>query len=266
LSSTRLARRAKQLEPITPTAGKPDKAEATLSPNVSFGHFTDAWKGHDDRLKRLIEEHRIRSICEVGGGANPQLSIDYIRANGLDCTILDVAQAELDKAPPEYRKVRTDICSDVSHLGQFDLVFTKMLAEHVADGATFHRNVHQILLPGGIAFHFFPTLFAPPFVLNWMLPEWISEQVLQTFAPRDKVKHGKFPARYSWCRGPSTRQIQRLADVGFEIVEYRGFFGHGYYKNIPGLRNASAAVTRRLLEHPIPDLTTFAYLIVRKAR
>lgn len=232
---------------------------------VSFGYFEEAWAEHAATVRRLIEQNGVRKICEVGGGANPLLPIEYLRSHALEYTILDVSQEELDKAPPEYNKVLADVCgSGTSQLEQFDLVFTKMLAEHVVDGRTFHRNVRHMLSPGGLAFHFFPTLFAPPFVLNWLMPESMSSRVLQTFAPRNQIKHGKFPARYSWCRGPSRSQIERLEGLGFDLVQYRGFFGHSYYKNIPGLRNMSASVGRMLVKHPIPSLTTFAYLILRK--
>jgi hypothetical protein len=236
-----------------------------LSSKVSFGHDYEAWNGHAKTLRELIEQNNVHKVCEVGGGANPLLPVEYLRSHSLEYTILDISQEELDKAPAEYHKVLADICaSDIRQLGQFDLVFTKMLAEHVRDGRAFHRNIHTMLSPGGLAFHFFPTLFAPPFLLNWLFPEWITRRLLQLFAPRDQRKHGKFPAHYSWCRGPSARQLARLTELGFEIIEYRGFFGHGYYKRIPGLREASAAIARRLVVHPIASLTTFAYVIARK--
>lgn len=236
-----------------------------MSTTVSFGHFDDAWSSHAATLKALIEQNGIHQVCEVGGGANPLLPKAYLLSKGLDYTILDVSQEELDKAPAGYNKVLADICAPSTlDLGPFDLVFTKMLAEHVSDGGTFHRNVRRMLVPGGLAFHFFPTLFALPFIANWLLPTSLSERLLQALAPRNLVKHGKFPGRYSWCRGPTPRQVSRIERLGFEIVEYRGFFGHGYYNNIPILRALSRVMTRLLLHHPMPALTTFAYLIVRR--
>jgi hypothetical protein len=236
-----------------------------LTPKLSFGHFQQAWDEHGATLKRLIEQNHVRRICEIGGGANPLLPLDYVRSKQLDYTILDVSQEELDKAPAGYSKLLADICaSDLTDLGEFDLVFSKMLAEHVSDGRVFHRNVRQMLSPQGLAFHFFPTLFAPPFVVNWLLPETFASALLSAVAPRDKVQHAKFPAHYSWCRGPTARQIERLKNVGLDVVEYRGFFGHSYYKRIPGLRALSNAFTRILIKHPVPSLTTFGYLIVRR--
>jgi len=166
---------------------------------VSYGYYHEAWSEHANTLRALIEQNKVSRVCEVGGGANPLLPLDYLRARNIEYTILDVSQEELDKAPSDYRKVVADICdSNIRGLGKFDLVFTKMLAEHVQDGGAFHHNVYGMLSPGGLAFHFFPTLFTPPLIFNWLLPEWITRRLLQVFVPRDQTKHGKFPAYSSW--------------------------------------------------------------------
>jgi hypothetical protein len=36
------------------------------------------------------------------------------------------------------------------------------------------------------------------------------------------------------------KMAERFAGIGYEIVEYRGFFGHeGYYKNFHGFTNCT---------------------------
>jgi SAM-dependent methyltransferase len=236
-----------------------------MNAKVSFGKFQEAWQGFFWAVRGLIEANNLKRVCDVGGGANPVLPSDYLDAKGIDYTILDISADELAKAPPGYRRVQADICArDLADLGGFDLIFTKMLAEHVVDGQVFHQNVLRLLSRGGIAFHFFPTLYAPPFVANRLLPERLTHTLLDIFSPRDKVKQGKFPAYYSWCRGPTSSQIERLEALGYEILEYRGFYGHSYYKKLPPLHAACNAATEFLLKHPLPQLTTFAYLTMRK--
>lgn len=238
-----------------------------LPGGVSYGFFAEAWAGHAAAVSALIERHGSRAVCEIGGGANPTLSPSFLRRHGIDCTILDISAAELEKAPPGYRKVVADICGpELPPAGGFDFVFSKMLAEHVASGHAFHRNVFGLLAPGGLAFHFFPTLYAPAFVANRLLPEQAAGALLRAFAPRDEHRHGKFPARYSWCRGPTRTQLARLAALGYEIVSYRGFFGHDYYRRIPGLRWASAHAAAYLCRHPRPSMTSFAVVLLRKPR
>jgi SAM-dependent methyltransferase len=232
---------------------------------VSYGFFREAWHDHAGAVQRLIEHCGARTVCEIGGGANPSLPLAFVRERGLDCTILDVSRAELDKSPAGYRKVAADICGDVVPLaGRFDFMFSKMLAEHVASGQAFHRNVFRLLAPGGLAFHFFPTLYAPAFVANRLLPEDLAGIALQAFAPRDRHRHGKFPARYSWCRGPTRRQLARLEALGYEVVAYRGFFGHDYYRRIAPLHWASRRAADWLCRHPWAPATTFALVLLRK--
>jgi SAM-dependent methyltransferase len=243
-------------------------APAALLPvpaGVSYGFFQEAWRDHAAIVRRLIELDRPRTVCEIGGGANPSLPLSFVAERGLDYTILDISPAELDKAPAGYRKLAADICAaEPAAAGRFDFMFSKMLAEHVASGSAFHRNVFRALAPGGLACHFFPTLYAPAFVANRLLPEDVSGMALAAFAPRDRHRHGKFPARYSWCRGPTRRQLARLAAIGYEIVAYRGFFGHDYYRRIPPLHWASRRTAEWLCRHPWAPMTSFALALLRK--
>jgi SAM-dependent methyltransferase len=235
---------------------------------VYFRRSEEAWDGYEGFLKNLIEARGVRTICDVGGGANPLLPIEYVQARSLEYTILDIAEGELQKAPEGYHKVVADIASRGCDLGgsTFDLVFSKMLAEHISDAPQFHANIRKLLAPGGVAAHFFPTLYALPFVVNRIIPEYLSDRLLRFFAPRDRYQHAKFPAYYRWCRGPTRRQFERLASVGLEVVEYVGCFGHaGYYRRLPGIRQIHALGTRILLRFPSPHLTSYALFVVRAA-
>jgi len=115
---------------------------------------------------------------------NPMLTTDFISSRNLDYVILDISENELGKAPDQYKKLAQDImANDLSSTERFDLVFTRMLAEHVKDGELLHRNVYSLLNPGGFAVHFFPTLYAVPFLVNRLLPETLS--ALLDFLPRE---------------------------------------------------------------------------------
>ena len=108
---------------------------------------------------------------------------------------------------------------------------SRMVAEHVPDGVTMHRNVFDLLHPGGVAFHFFPTLWYPVFVANRYLPESMSSFLLTHGNDRHDPK---FPAFYSGCVGPSPKARKRLEDIGYEVVEYRPFYGSGLPEAVPG--------------------------------
>ncbi|MDF9393871.1 MULTISPECIES: class I SAM-dependent methyltransferase [Methylococcus] len=199
---------------------------------VDYGLSWDAWANVISLIERMIEQRGFRRIVEIGGGANPTLSLEFVERHGLDYALLDISQTELDKAPTGYVKILADISAVEFFVpGGYDFAFSRMLAEHVSSGVRFHRNVRSLLRDGGVAFHFFPTLFAPPFVVNYLLPETLAERLLHFLQPgRERSgKQGKFPARYSWCRGPLKSQIKRFESVGFMVEKYSGFFGHPAY-------------------------------------
>ena len=241
-------------------------ARGTASSSVvRFGQAQDAFTDFEATLKALLASNGCRTVCEIGGGANPALSLDYIGAHNLRYCLLDVSEEELAKASSKYEKISADICkSDPPQGGPFDFVFSKMLAEHVQNPYLFHRNVRSLLEPGGVAFHFFPTLYALPFLANALLPERASAFALRMFSPRDSIMQRKFPAYYRWCRGPTTGHIRRFERLGYLVEEYVGFFGHGYYRRVPVIRTLHRFVTTYLVRHPVSLLTSFAYLVLRK--
>ena len=236
--------------------------------NVSYGRSRDAWDGYTTILKKVIEENSFKRICEVGGGAYPALPIDYISTNNLDYVILDISEKELEKAPVGYNKLVKDICTkELDYSGEFELIFSKMLAEHVKNGKTFHANIYKLLSHGGIAFHFFPTLYALPFVINRVVPERIASYLLDLLRGWDRFGHRRFPAYYSWCRGPTKTQIKRFRSLHYDILEYRGFFGHEspYYNRLPFIKKISKSISEYLIRHPSPYFTSYAYIFLKKS-
>lgn len=235
---------------------------------VSYDRSARAWSQHGEQLVHLITRGKLRRICDLGGGANPVLPLQMVRQLGLEYTILDISASELAKAPEGYKKLQADICGQLpAGVQEFDLVFSKMLAEHVPDGAAFHRNVLRLLRPGGLAFHFFPTLYALPFIVNRLLPERLSRYLLNLVSPRDSYQHAKFAAHYHWCRGPTSRQLRALRGLGYEVVSYVGFFGHeSYWKRLPPIAKLSAWLAQWLLRHPNPWLTSFAWITLQRPK
>lgn len=242
--------------------GKYAPGEPRAFQKTRFGRTEDAYNGFRLLLKELIADRNCKSILDVGGGAQPQLSMADLGTSGdIHYTVMDISEEELALAPESYKKIVMDISGKmVEPTGQYDLVFSRFVAEHVKDARQLHSNVLALLRPGGFAVHFFPTLYALPFAVNLILPEWLSVR----FLSRDRQKRGKFPAHYRWCCGPTRKAIERYERMGYEVVEYAGFFGHGYYDGIPWLRRAHAVIRNWLLRHPVVYLTSFAWIILRK--
>lgn len=236
--------------------------------NISYACSEQAWENVTSHVENLILANGAKRILEVGGGANPSFSLEFVKKHGLEYSILDISATELAKAPDGYLKVEADITDyGLTLPTEYDLIFSRMLAEHVRDGKCFHQNVYRLLAKGGTAFHFFPTLYAPPFVVNRLLPETLAEKILHLLQPgrEQDGKHAKFPAYYSWCRGPLAKQIKRFESLGFTVTEYIGYFGHAaYYAKIPLYYAFHQRLSAWLVRHPIPHLTSFAYVTLQK--
>jgi SAM-dependent methyltransferase len=228
----------------------------------------DGWHGAPEAIEAVIDRFDSRDVLEIGAGAHPTLSVDRVRALGVRYTTNDISQEELDKADPAYVR----LCYDLSGAepparlrGAFDLVFSRMVNEHVKDGERYYRNIATILRPGGVTTHWFSTLYALPFVTNRLIPEWLGNRVLDALAPRDRSGHGKFKAYYSWGRGPTRRMVARLESLGFAVLEYTGYFGHTYYRRrLPVLDFLEGKKAAWLAKHPRPLLTSYARVLLRK--
>jgi SAM-dependent methyltransferase len=214
------------------------------------------------------EDPAVKAICDVGGGANPMIGLDEAKTRGVErYVVTDIDAGELEKCPPGFEKVVADATSVAPGLEEaFDLIFSHTVAEHVADPAAFHRTIRAMLRPGGRAIHFFPTLYEPAFAVNRLLPESVSEPILGRLQSGREAEgdHGKFPAYYRWCRGPSKRQLRRLEGAGFEVERYWAVFGHGYLSKVPSLDRMVEATSRALKRRHVNALTAYAAVTLRR--
>ena len=233
---------------------------------ISYGRSEDAWHGFEILILSLITKYEIKSICDIGGGANPILNEDSIKKLKINYTILDISEIELQKTSNLFDKILADVSSTNFNINRkFDLVVSKMLAEHIADAEQFHINIRTILNKNGLAIHFFPTLYALPFCLNYLLPNKFSGILLNFVSPRDKFRYPKFPAYYNICKGPIRSQLKILKKFGYDIIEYKAFFGHGYYDNFRILKILHNHIVKLLLKYPINLFSSFSYVILRKS-
>jgi SAM-dependent methyltransferase len=226
------------------------------------------WTLAEEYFRALIDQHACGRIFEVGSGANPTLSPQFVRAGGLSYVTSDVSPEELMKADSAFEQLILDLTSeniDPALTGRFDCVLSRMVGEHIKNGRQYHENIYKLLRPGGIAVHCFSTLWAFPFAANHVLPEALTGILLNAISPRDEHRNAKFKAYYSWSRGPSSSMIRRFQNVGFEIVSYTGYFGHGYYRRrLPWLDRLEKQKSKLLLRHPLPQLCSYATVVLRK--
>lgn len=238
--------------------------------NIKYRHTSEfpGWDKAPEMLLQLIKIYNPKKVLEIGSGANPTLNPKIVSDLEIKYTTNDLSGEELLKASSVYSTWEADLCTPniaKTHSEKYQLIFSRMVNEHIKDGKTYYKNLYDLLEPGGVTAHCFSTLYALPFLVNRILPENLTDRLLNFFNPRDRYKHEKFPAYYSWSRGPSVKSIKKFEALGFEVVEYIGFFGHGYYrKKAPFLDNLEQKKAHWLVKNPIPQLTSYAYVILKK--
>lgn len=225
--------------------------------------YRRAFDDFEPQVLRLIAENGHHDICDIGGGRTPLLWPKEVAALGVEYTLIDVSPDELELAPAGHHTLCMDVTAplDPAHRQRFDLIFSKFVAEHVPDGPAMHRNILSMLRPGGHAFHLFPTLYHPAFVVNRLLPMHLTDRLRNAMTG---VRYPKFPAVYSMCRGPSPSRIAAFEAMGYEVVEYTGFYGTPYLGRIPIVNRADHALSAWLARRRVRDLTSYAYLLLRR--
>jgi SAM-dependent methyltransferase len=204
---------------------------------------------------------------EIGGGRGPLLTPVEASIAGIALTVNDIDAHELSLAPDFFNKAQFDIAGTIDRNweGRFDLIISSMVFEHVKDAPRAWANVRALLAPGGVALAFHPTLYSPPFVINWLMPEALTGRVLRFFFPnRHDGDYPKFPARYEMCVADPAKVAPVLTQCGFSEALIAPFFGHRYFRHIPGLREADAALGRVAESRDWRGLCSYAYTIARR--
>ncbi len=240
---------------------------------ADLGYPTDwnwAWENYKSTIIAIAREYGLKRHLEIGGGRDPLFAPDEVRALGFEVTLNDISAKELSLAPSGYAKVQCDIAAadapEILGREHYDLAYCRMVMEHVPDVARMWRNIHAVLAPGGMALSFFPTLYAPPYVLNRLIPESVSRPLLEFVFP-DRKPDGdnpKFPAHYDYCFSDESRIVPMLRDAGFSEITVLPFWGYSYFWKFPILRQIDAGFTRLAQDRGWRSVSSFAYVIVRK--
>lgn len=229
----------------------------------------EAWQGLKPTLSNLAHRVQAKRVLEIGGGRDPLFSIPEISELGFDLIVNDISEFELSMLPTGYKKAVFDISNPDIEANftdeRFELIYSKMVFEHVSDGREAWRNVYRLLKPGGIGFAFVPTLFSPPFVLNLFLPEWLSQRLLRLVDPkRNEAEVPKFKAYYSWCFADESKLKPMLQSVGFREAIVIPFFGTPYFPGVPLLSGITSAFDRIAYMNSWHVFASYAYVIARR--
>jgi SAM-dependent methyltransferase len=242
------------------------RALARLQPDW---HSDWAWENYERAVLALAREFGLKRLLEIGGGRDPAFA-EAARANGLTLIVNDIDAGELARLPAGFETACFDVSGDLGRrpelVESFDFVASRMVFEHIHDVEAAWRNVHRILRPGGIGLAFFPTLYAWPFVLNWLLPNDLAKGIVERFYPA-RASEGDnpvFPPVYDWCFGSQERMGRMLDPIGFSEAQVVPFWGHHYLDRVPVARQLDNAFNRLAARLDWRLFTTYAYVVVRK--
>lgn len=228
-----------------------------LSLSKNLLPFSQSYQSYYAAVReQIVSGHR---ILEVGGGAHPSIPD---RAQ-VEYTIVDPDVSELTKAPSDVVQIESSV-QELDDNKEYDLIISKMVLEHVPDPNSFHESVLRLLTPGGKAIHFFACRNSVPAWVNRFLPEHWGEAILRQLQNRDLASQPKYEAYYQRVGGPSKKQIKFFEQMGYEIVQYTGYVGHSYLKNVPLLCQLEKAYTWVLQAGKVKALSTVALVILRK--
>ncbi len=228
-------------------------------------HF-EGWNKFPALIEEFVQQHATQRVCEVGAGANPALTPEFIHEHGLLYRAVDENSSELGKSG-RMETSAFDICGEDRVLpgAPYDLIVSRMTAEHFRDPLHAYSNMFRSLAPGGFCVHSFACLGSLPFLVNRVVPSWLSGTLLDLFAPRNREQHDKFKAYYRRCRGPVPSQITFFQSLGYEAVEYRGYFGHTYYlRRLSLLHWLHERKTLLLLKKKTARFTSYATVILQR--
>ena len=256
--------------PRAVSAPQPTAAGRTLDGLGLVNDWRWAWDNYRPAVLALARELGLTRLCEIGGGRNPLFTPAEAAHLGLRITVNDISAAELALAPAEFGKACFDISADLTpaqlDADGYDLMFSRMVFEHVRDVGKAWENVHRLLNDGGVALAFFPTLYALPYVANRLIPEFASRAIVNLLYPHrsDDGASPKFPAYYDHCYAIDGRVRPMLERAGFREIDIVPFWGHDYFDRLPVLREVDAALSRFARARDIRALTAYAYVVVRK--
>jgi SAM-dependent methyltransferase len=221
------------------------------------GHCRDAGR-HKGGLVRLLE---------IGGGRRPLLTPQQAQAAGITYTVNDISARELELGPREFGRALFDVAGgvDPKEHGRHDLIISRMVMEHVRDAARAWTNMANLLAPGGVALAFHPTLYAPPFVMNWLIPDRLTAPALKFFfSDRHDGEFPKFPARYDLCIADPGVIEPAVNQAGFREALSAPFWGDRYFRHFPGVRTANDSLSALAEARDWRWLASYAYTIGRK--
>jgi SAM-dependent methyltransferase len=199
------------------------------------------------------------AILDVGAGRHPTIAREN-RAPACRYVGLDIDAEEIEAAGPDAydESVVGDVTHPLNREGEFDIVLSWQVLEHVSPLADALENLRHSLRPGGSLLAQLTGSNAAFAVLGRLLPHraklWVATRVL------GHRHEEKFPTRYD---SSSHRALARLLEPWSEFSIVPFYRGAVYFKFSRPLMRAYLAYESAIERRGAKNLATH-YLIVAK--
>jgi SAM-dependent methyltransferase len=165
-------------------------------------------------------------VLDVGGGKHPAIPLAVKRELGLHVVGLDISASELEQAPSgAYDDTIVGDAGSIDIPGQYDLVFSRTVMEHVSDPRAALANLASVLAPGGVMAHVMPCRNAPFAIVNRALGNRLARRLLFAIAPHKRENSG-FRAYYRDCT--PARMSRLCRECGLEVIKTLPYYNSGY--------------------------------------
>lgn len=202
-------------------------------------------------------------VVDLGGGRTWHFGPGY-RANPKFKLIgVDIDAGELALNPMLDEAVVANVCETLGVPdGSVDLVLCRAVVEHLEDTSAFLRNVYAALRPGGRAVFVFANKWAPPLILNRIIPDAVAKRALLALVPGTEG-YGGFKAYYDKC---SFRQFKReLETLNYETeYEYSSYYSSSYFQFFLPLHMLSILLDLARQTLSIRNLGSMNLFVVRR--
>lgn len=205
----------------------------------------------------------VRVIVDVGAGRTWYFGEDVKAKRDVKLIGIDDNAGEMASNPSLDERVVCDASKTLGVAdGSVDLIFSRAAVEHLPDNEGFIRACNRALAPGGRVVLVFTGKWAPPSIINRLLPHRLVVAALRLFVPSSEGYQG-FYAYYDKCSDTEFTKV--LEDNGFEVeYRYQSYFASAYYMFFIPLYLASLVLDYLRMMISVRDLATMHLYVARK--
>jgi 2-polyprenyl-3-methyl-5-hydroxy-6-metoxy-1,4-benzoquinol methylase len=190
-----------------------------------FPTFRNRYKFVKARVAKIAQQHRIERALNLGTGEGDydrMLAAHSVEIIGCDVNEADIQYAaELNKDVANLRYEVNNALQLSYPTGNFDLVVSSEVIEHVGDPATMMKEISRVLAPGGWAVLTFPSREFPfsydPInrIWSWVRPRNGNERI---------IAQGAYAFGHEYLIGSNDFK-KWCADANLEIMAFQPLSG-----------------------------------------